>query len=538
MGSMSEQATPDPVFLTTVGMALRSIAREMSVALQRSAYSTILREAKDYATGLLDAKGQLLAQAEHNPVMVNSLRVSIGGCLDRVAIDEIRPGDALITNDPYAGGQHLPDIMIFTPIFWDDRLVGFAGSSAHHVDMGGGAAGPYAGATEIFHEGIRVPPSKVTIAEEFGGGFFESLLLANVREAEKVRGDLEAQLIANDIGVTRFGELLRRHGKDKLLSAIDHLLDVSETRTRAAIRELKPGRYVATDVVDDDGLGQEAIEIVAAVEVAEDELHIDLTGTSVATRGFINSPFASTVASIYTAVHDVIGDPTVHYNEGSNRPIRLTIREGTVVNPGPPAPVRARLCTAGRVLDVVLRALYQSAPDRAAGDSYMVCTAIVFAQRRQAEAEARTHAIAIEILGSAFGGAEGYDGESGIECPMENCTNTPVEALEVDFPFLRVARYELRRGSGGGGTWRGGMGLVREFEVLEDGVQLAMYADRFLASPEGAAGGRPGARGALTLVTGDERISLGSKVNRLLQRGERAHRRDRRRRGLRRPARS
>jgi N-methylhydantoinase B len=510
----------DVVRLNTVGNALRNIAREMSINLRRCAHSVIIREGKDYVTGILDRNGQLVAQAEHNPVMVNSLLLSFQGCLQEIRQEEIEPEDILITNDPYAGGQHLPDIIIFAPVFFEGEVVAYVGNSAHHVDLGGGSAGPYSQATEIFQEGLRIPPGKINIRRDLNGGMFERLLMANVRARDQVRGDLEAQLAANSVGTRRMIDLFRRYGKRELINYIEKLIENSEIRTREAIEKIPDGTYAFVDCVDDDGLGTESITIHVTVEVKGSDLFIDFEGTSPQVRGFINSPRASTVAGIYTAVRDVLLDPTIFMNEGCNKPIHIKLPYGSVVDPKPPAPVRGRLCVGGRIVDAVLGAFSKAIPERSAADAYNVCTLLSFSRLRDDPEGGDTHKIILEVVGSGFGAAYGYDGESGIEAPIENCSNTPVEALEIDAEFLRIRAYSLRKDSGGAGKWRGGTGLHREFEILEDGTCFSAYADRFQHRPWGLLGGEPGQTGRFRLISNDQETSLGSKVNLVLNKGD------------------
>ena len=508
------------VELNTVANALRNIAREMSINLRRCAHSVIIREGKDYVTGILDKNGQLVSQAEHNPVMVNSLLLSFQACLKETGLEKIGPDDVLITNDPYAGGQHLPDIMIFTPIFYENEIVAFAGNSAHHVDLGGGSAGPYSKATEIYQEGLRIPPGKINTRTDLKGGMFERILLANVRARNQVRGDLEAQLVANTIGVRRMRDLFAKYGKAGLTDYIARLIENSEIRTRAEIEKIPDGTYAFIDYVDDDGLGAEQIKIQVELVVKGSDIFIDFEGTSPQVKGFINSPYASTVASIYTAVSDIILDPTIYMNEGCNKPIHVNLPYGTVVNPKPPAPVRGRLCVGGRVVDAVLGAFSKAIPELSAADAYNVCTLLSFSRLNEDPESGDTHKIILEVVGAGFGGAEGYDGESGIEAPIENCSNTPVEALETDAEFLRVRAYRLRRDSGGPGKWRGGLGLDREFEITSDHVMFSAYADRFKNQTWGLLGGKPGASGRFRILSKGREKLIDSKVNMALSKGD------------------
>jgi N-methylhydantoinase B len=480
----------------------------------------IIREGKDYVTGILDKGGQLVSQAEHNPVMVNSLLLSFQACAKETDLDSIKPDDVLITNDPFAGGQHLPDIMLFTPIFYEGEIVAFAGNSAHHVDLGGGSAGPYSRATEIYQEGLRIPPGKINTKTDLEGGMFERILLANVRAREQVRGDLEAQLVANNIGVNRMHDMFAKYGKTGLTNHIARLIENSEIRTRAEIEKIPDGTYTFVDYVDDDGLGAEQIKIQVMVVVEGSDLFIDFEGTHSQVKGFVNSPHASTVASIYTAVKDIVLDPTIFMNEGCNKPIHVNLPYGTVVNPRPPAPVRGRLCVGGRVVDAVLGAFSSAIPEISAADAYNVCTLLSFSRLRDDLEGGDTHKIILEVVGAGFGGAEGYDGESGIEAPIENCSNTPVEALETDAEFLRVRAYKLRRDSGGAGKWRGGMGLEREFVILTDDVMFSAYADRFKNGAWGLLGGKPGATGRFRMISKGREELIDSKINMSMNKGD------------------
>jgi N-methylhydantoinase B len=502
----------NPLDLATVNIvtsALHGITEEMGLNLLRSARSTIIREARDYACALMDASGRLIAQAEHTPIQTASIALPLEACLKRHPRETISSGEVLIMNDPYQGGQHLQDIIILLPVFHAGSLVAFSGSVAHHIDIGGGAPGLTLDAADIYAEGLRFTALKLREEDFAEGGLMTAIVDSNFREPVTSMGDLRAQLAACRVGRQRVGELYDKYSAAVVDACIEAALDRSETLMRAALKQLPNGTYLSADCIDSGVFDQEPIRVKLALTIEEGSVHLDFTGTDPQTRDFLNVPYASTVAAAYSAIAmvAVAGGRRIPANAGGYRPITFDVPAGSLLNPRPPAPVRARMCGAYRVFDAVLLALQQAAPQRMPALGFNVNTTVGF-WRKSADG----FRIFIEDIGGGWGGTPVGDGPDMLDAPLSNCKITPVEVLELDHPYLRVSRYEYIPDSGGDGQFRGGLGSVREFEILDEDVTFFAYSDRHAFPPTGSNGGRPGLPGKFVLVHGSQTSTLASKT--------------------------
>ena len=506
----------DPIDRAVIGQGLVASAREMGVKLIRSAYSTILREASDGSAALLDRRGSVVAQAELIPMQLGPLGATFRPCAEAVPPDELEEGDFYINNSPFEGGQHLPDVFIFSPIFFDGALIGFSASVAHHLDLGGGAPGMNPDATDVHQEGLIIPPSRHNMARDWSGGPFERLIAANIRVPELTIGDFNAQFAANAVGGERVRQLCARYGAETVLSVMDSHLAYSERRMRAAIAEIPDGVYRGEDAVDDDGIGSGPLPVRATVTVEGDDVSVDFAGTADQVRLNLNCPFASTVSAALAAVKAVASSPDIPFNQGLARPITVTAPYGSLLNPRPPAPVRARMIPAFRAFDAVVKALAGAVPDRVIATGFDTTHSICMSRLVDGR-----YGIYLEVYGGGYGAGPGSDGGDGIDGPLSNCSNIPVESLDRQYDFFRVTEYALRPDSGGRGEFRGGNGLRRRFDVLADGVTLAHYSDRYRIAPDGAFGGEPGdlARTWIVRKNGD-RTPVASKTSLRLDRGD------------------
>lgn len=507
----------DVMTLNILINSFHEIAEEMGVNLLRSARSTIIREARDCSCALLDAEGRIIAEAEHIPVQMSSLSLPIRACLDKFG-DAIGSGDVLVTNDPYIGGQHLQDITIFTPVFSQGRLIAFTGSIAHHVDIGGASAGLTFDAREFYQEGLRFTSLKYDRRRDFArNGTFHDLVHSNFRTPEITWGDLQAQLAANEVGKRRLLALVERYGMRKLRFYMDAAMAYSERLMRAAIRRIQPGRYEAEDWIDDGVFRKEAIPIHVALEVRGGSITVDFAGSAPQLDDFLNVPLGSTYSSAYSCIKMALtsGGEPIPANDGCYRPITIRAPEGSVVNPKPPAAVRARMCGAYRIFDALLKAFQQAIPDRVSALGFHVNTTVGLSRF----ADGR-FSIFIEDIGGGWGGNPRGDGADMLDTPLSNCLITPIEAIELDHPFVLVRRYELLPDTGGPGRHRGGLGSVREYEVIEDGAEFFGYADRHRFTPDGTAGGGPGSAGRFTVLRDGEEIVLHSKTSHHLRKGD------------------
>jgi N-methylhydantoinase B len=505
----------DPVEYAILSQSLIAAAREMGVKLIRSAYSTILREARDGSAALLDARGNTVAQAELIPMQLGSIGRVFQPCAAMFPAETLEQGDFLVINDPYSGGQHLQDVFFFHPIFFEGAVIGFSASVAHHLDIGGGSPGLNASAQDLYAEGLIIPPMKVNMQRDWHGGGFQRLLRANVRVPQQTMGDFDAQIAANNVGALRVQELAARYGVEKVTATMAALQDYSETRMRAAIREVPDGVYHGEAWLDDDGMGSGPLPVRAQVTVAGDGIEVDFTGSAPQVRSNLNAPFASVISAAVSCLKGALTSPDIPFNDGSLRPIAVSAPKGSLLNPNHPAPVRARMIAVSRAWNAVMMAISTAAPDKVIAQGYDTTTAFCLSHLGEAG-----WSVYLEVFGGGYGAGLANDGCDAVDNPLSNCSNTPVEAMDQDFSFFRMVDYSLRQDSCGSGAQRGGAGFQRSYEILKDGAQVALYSDRFTGQSAGIFGGGPGASGGCEVLRNGERIALRSKDATPLQRGD------------------
>lgn len=506
-----------PVDQAVIGQALLSAAREMGIKLYRSAYSPVVRDGKDASTGILDAKGQAVAQSDELiPILVGSLSITFNACAERYPIETLREGDFYICNHPYFGAHHLQDILIFVPIFHHGELLGFSAAVAHHLDIGGGAPGMNTSATDYFQEGLVIPPSKYNLQADWDNdGPFRRFIAANIRVPEQTLGDIDSQFAACAVGAQRVCELATKFGSEVLREAMTEMISYVERRVRAAVAAIPDGTYQAEDMIDDDGLSDDPLPIKVTVTVKGDQLRIDFTGTCPQVKTNLNAPLASTVSATLACIKSVLTGDDVPFNEGASRAVTITAPKGCLLNPNPPAPVRARMEAAFRCYDVVLKALGSAIPDRAVAPGYDCTTGFCLSHLKDGKFR-----VFLELRDGGYGASAKGDGCDAVAGPLSNCTNTPIEQIDADYEFFRVEGYFLRPDSGGIGQHRGGLGSTRTYRILEDGVRLSIYADRFRFPASGFAGGGPGAVGGCLIQRGNETIKVKTKDDVQLERGD------------------
>jgi N-methylhydantoinase B len=463
----------DPIALQVLVGGLRSACEEMGAALIRSAYSANIKERHDCSTALFDGAGELVMQAEHIPVHLGSMPEAVAAVLG----EEQEPGSTWILNDPYRGGTHLPDVTLISPVFAAGELLGFAASRAHHADIGGPTPGGMpARSRTLDEEGVVIPPTRADEATL-------ERLANRMRSPRQRLADLRAQAAANRIGERRLAELAERHGLAELRTGMAAILDYAERRTGAALADLPDGTYTATDVLEDDARGgpRDAVLRLTAT-IAGERLRLDFSGTDPQLDGNLNCPLSVTKAGAFFAVRAMI-DPEAPPSAGAHRPIEILAPEGCLLNARPPAAVAAgNVETSSRVADLVVAALAGALAVPAQGQGTMNNLTL-----------ANDDFTYYETLGGGQGGCPDADGPSAIHVAMSNTLNTPVEALETEFP-LRVRELSLRRGSGGEGRHRGGEGLAREIEALAP-MRFTLIGERRRYPPRGREGGEDGAPG-------------------------------------------
>lgn len=499
----------DVVQLEVIRNALVAAAEEMGVTIWRTSRSSVVRDLLDYSTCVFDAEGKSVAQATCIPVHLNSMSSCLDDVLrDHIPLSEWREGDIIITNDPYSGGQHLNDILTFKPAFVDGRLVGIAGVLVHHLDVGGGAPGSYyAGATEIYQEGFRIPPMRLDDAGRRNKEVIQ-LLLRNTREPANVGGDFASQLAALDIGVKGLHRITRRYGADRLAEACRGIRRQSEMAMRAMIRDIPDGTYAFEDFTDDDGIDREKqITIAVELTVRGDTLKVDLSRSSPQVQGPVNCTRNMSGSGVFCGILMSIGSE-IPANAGCYEPVEIVAPDGLCVTARSPAPVANRMAIGHRVVNAVMGAFAKAIPGRVPaayyGVSYAYATNLFHADGRRQ--------VYFDLTCGGWGGHPEGDGANGFSCGLHNIANAPVEMLESTYPVTFEA-YTLVPDSGGAGEHRGGCGLIRAFRIDAPGGTLACNFDRFKTRPYGLAGGAAGEASFAELQHADGTVErLPSKV--------------------------
>lgn len=509
----------DPARLEVIRNALIAGAEEMNASIWRTARSTVVRETLDYSTALFDGHGRSVAQSTRIPIHLNSM----SACLDEIVAQHIpltdwRDGDVVLTNDPYSGGQHLPDFVAFKPVFVEGRCVAIAAAIVHHVDIGGGAPGSYyADATEIYQEGLRLPPVKLVEGGRVNQAVID-IIRTNSREPEKIAGDVQAQIACLDVGAAAVRRLTARYGPILLEAAMAAILDQSETALRTILKGLPDGSYRFEDLVDDDGQSARDLAVIANVEIAGDRCRVDLSDSADQVPGPVNCTLAMTKSAVYCALLS-LGEGAVMANSGAYRPIEVVCRPGAIANCSAPAPVANRMATGHRIVTTVMGALAGAAPDKIPAAYYGVSyVSTLQAPDPLAPGERRVY---FEVEVGGWGGHPVQDGADGFSCGFHNLANSPIEMCETLFP-ISFTEYALIPDSGGAGRHRGGLGLAREWRLDADWGTVSGSFERFRHGPYGLAGGEPGAKGRFLHSHAGGTTELPSKVSGLrLERGDR-----------------
>lgn len=472
----------DAVTLEIMRNQFEGVAEEMGQVLITSSYSPNIKERRDCSTALFDAEGRLVAQAEHIPVHLGAMPEAVDTVLDY----DPEPGDVFVLNDPFEGGTHLPDVTMVSPVTVGGEILGYAVSRAHHADVGGMTPGSMpAGAQEIYQEGIRLPPVRLVKRGEVNDDVM-SLLLANVRNPGERRADIRAQIAANERAEERLGDLVDEHGRGRVVSAFDAVISYSRDRLLAELADLPNGTYSAHDVMEGDGISDDEIPIEVSVTVDDEEIEVDFSGTAPQVPGNVNAPFAVAKSAVYFVIRCVT-DPEIPPNEGCYDPVSVSVPEGSLLNPRPPAAVvGGNVETSQRVTDVVFSALAEAAPGRVPAQGQGTMNNLTIGSRGGGD-DGFTY---YETIAGGFGGRPTKDGMDGVQVGMTNTLNTPVESLEAEYPLF-VERYGLRENSGGHGQFRGGLGVVRSVSVETDAT-VSLLTERRRVAPHGIDGGEDG----------------------------------------------
>jgi N-methylhydantoinase B len=506
----------DVLTFELVKNSLSEIADEMMTTLVRTGRSVNTTQALDCSAGLADAQGQLLAQALALPGHMGTFPGVMKVVFEKFGA-EFRPGDIYVSNDPYSVGLHLPDIVVVRPIFLSEQLVGFALAVAHHVDIGGLAAGGMPTyATEVYAEGLRIPLIRLFDQGRINETLIE-IIRTNVRVPDLVVGDLMGQVAACHVGQQRLEALVREYGFETFNEATTRLLDYSEQMCRRTISEWPDGDYRFEDVVDDDAHGASRLTVRGVVSIDGDRLHIDFSESDPQVKGPINCPIHSTFAGAMTAVQCVLG-ASIPANAGLFRAVTVVARPGTFVSPREPAATCNRALTLARVADVVFGALAQAVPDRVPACSESMTSPMTWSTRTP-EGEAL---VWVDNHISGRGGLPTMDAQEGIAPFVYNANNDSVEVTEASFP-LRFKRFRFIPGSEGAGRYRGGLATERLYEVMSTEAMLTYRSDRHTSRPWGLAGGLPGQNSRVFITRGDEIIETTPKFTRSMRQGDVLH---------------
>ncbi len=509
---MNSKIQLDPITVEVVRNKLDGVGNEMQLTLLRSSFSPIVREGLDASASLFTLEGETLAQAVAIPIHLATMIPVVRRIIQEYPPSTMREGDIYLMNDPYLGGTHLPDIALVMPIFAEGRPIAFGATMTHHQDIGGMSPGSIpTNATEIYQEGLRLPPLKFREGTEFNETLVKILRL-NSRIPDIFMGDIHAQVSACTVAARRITELASVYGADMLEAIFADLLDRSEAMTREALRKIPEGTYKYVDFNDNDGIELDRrIRIEVAVTIKDGTFSCDFTGSSDQVRGPFNVVPSGSQAAAFFAVRTITGKhiPT---NGGCFRAVSLTLPRGSILNPVEPAPVNARSATIKRACTAILGALREVMPEVIGADAAGEMLALMFGG---IGSNGRPYVVG-ELVAGGSGAGPRSDGVDVIETDATNCMNLPVESFERDAP-IRIHRTSLRQDSGGAGTFRGGLGIVREYEVLEGEVTFTHRGERHFCAASGAFGGQAGimARSTIYRNSGETETVPSKLVTRL-----------------------
>ena len=536
----------DPTTLEIYRALYTSVAEEMGLTLRRTAHSPNIKERRDYSCAVFDRAGQVIAQGDHMPVHLGSMPMAVAAALRET---NVGPGDVVVLNDPFAGGTHLPDVTLVSGVFGGvlgvgDRVLGntrrprratnsskanppqhpapntqplfYVANRAHHADIGGATPGSMGMATDVYGEGLRIPPVKLVAGGRVNGDVMR-LLMANVRVERERRADFEAQVGSLKTGAARLLEIVGRAGREEAAEYAKHLIEYSARMMRATLRGVPDGVYEAEDALDSDGVSGGEVTLRVRVEVRGERAVVDFTGSAPQVSGPVNAVEAITVSAVAYVFRCLVGAEEVPASAGLTEPIEVIAPAGTVVNATHPAPVAGgNVETSQRIVDVLFKALAKALPGRVPAASQGSMNNLTVGGRDPRTGREFAY---YETVAGGMGARPTADGVSGVHTHMTNSLNTPAEALEYAYP-LRVRAYRLRRGSGGGGRHRGGDGVVREIETLVP-ARLSLLSDRRARGPYGLDGGCDGQPGRDSVIRGTRTLKLDAKGSRDLKPGDR-----------------
>jgi N-methylhydantoinase B len=502
----------DPVTFEIIRSSFYSICEEMKSVIMRAAFSPLISLSSDLSCALADSTGKVIAQGNDIAVHLGAMPYSIKGALESIVPSQLRPGDAILTNDVYSGGSHLPDMTLISPLFINEELVGYAVNRTHWPDVGGSSPGSSSVNHEIYQEGIRIPPV-IMFREGNLDPQLSGIVFANVRVPEERIGDLYAQFAGNMRGLKRVEELVCRYGVGNVKRVMAETLLYSRFLIENEISDIPDGTYRFEEYMDGDGYwsGPEGkgLRLCASVQVHGNSVTVDFTGSAPATKGPVNAPFAVTASSVYYTILAVT-NPSIPPNSGCYEPIEIIAPKGSIVCAQYPYPVvSANTETSNRIVDVLLGAFSKAIPERVIAASYGSACIVTIGGTNPRTGSAFVH---YETVGGGMGARPDRDGINGHRVHMGNTMNVPVEAIEAAFP-IRIVAYKLVQDSGGAGKYRGGYGVQRVYEALESGIRVSVLCERGLHPPWGLFGGMPGEKASFYMEGSDgKRTPLPSKI--------------------------
>ena len=504
----------DTILFEVIRNALVEATEEMSVSLQRTAYSTNIKTRLDYSCAFVDAQGRMVAQAFCQPAHLVTIGRLVPRAVAEYGRENLGPGDALLVNDPHRQASHLNDIFLITPFYFEEELIGYVANTCHHVDVGGGAPASVGAFREIYQEGVVLPVVKLLSRGEVVADILK-MLLANVRAKKEVAGDLRAQIAANDIGIRRLTHLIKRYGAATLRSYIDKLIEYSEQRTRAEVRKLPAGSFTAEGCLDDDGVSGEPVRFKVRVDVMGDRVRFDFSGTDAQRAAPMNCNLTQTFTACVYVLKCLI-DPDIPLNEGFYQPIEVVAPKGLAVNPRPPTAIVGGWEVCSRLCDILFKAFSDALPEKVpAGTKAMICHA-GFGGRDPRSGE---YYCFLETLAGGYGARWSSDGPDAVQTHAQNTQNAPVEETERNYP-VRIPRYSLVEDSEGPGRFRGGLGLCREYTFVDHEPLFTILADRARFPPWGLFGGEEGLRARYSLVSNGVEREIGSKTTVTVAQGD------------------
>jgi N-methylhydantoinase B len=503
----------DPITSEVILSSFQTISDEMSTSLVRSAYSTNIKERKDCSCAIFDQKGNLIVLAENIPIHLGSMQGLMTQISENLNDWEFESGDILIANDPYlGGGSHLPDMTLVKPVFIKGDLSGFTANIAHWTDVGGRSpgVGTAGDSTEVFQEGIRIPPCRLVKGGDFQQDMLD-IILSNMRNQEERQGDLRAQIASLKLGEKRLKEVYEMHGKKRIKKVIEDIYGYSQQWLEKSLSKIPEGTYSFEDLMDDDGVDRENLKIKVSVKISHQpspSIEFDFSGTDDQASGGINMVWQALLATVYYSVKAIIA-PEIHINHGFMRAIHIKAPLGSLVNADEPAAVGGRTDTAQRVVDVIMGAFSKVLPEKVTAASNGATTAVIFGGTKALSGKDFVY---VEALGGGMGSRKEKDGQDGVQVNITNTSNLPIEAMEMEYP-LRVLSYGLVADSGGAGRFRGGLGIHKRIQALVP-LTFSAHSDRHKICPWGLFKGKPGGKGSFILhkQSGDKKI-LRSKAS-------------------------